>query len=108
MAGQPSPAFMSEGWLANRSSPPSTRAKVGGRGEDRTPDLCIANAALSQLSYAPQTSLVFVRGLPGAVPGLEHERRSYHAVRRGRNAGTRLRGRRWTFAEASFYTAGMP
>src|SRR5687767_35911 len=28
-------------------------AEVGGRGEDRTPDLCIANAALSQLSYAP-------------------------------------------------------
>ena len=30
-----------------------TRAKAGGRGEDRTRDLCIANAALSQLSYAP-------------------------------------------------------
>jgi hypothetical protein len=27
--------------------------KIGGRGEDRTRDLCIANAALSQLSYAP-------------------------------------------------------
>jgi phosphofructokinase-like protein len=51
---------------------------------------------------------VFVRGLPGAVPGLEHESRSYHAVWRGRNAGTCLRGRRWTFAAASFYTAGMP
>ena len=25
----------------------------GGDEEDRTPDLCIANAALSQLSYAP-------------------------------------------------------
>src|SRR3954462_7253195 len=32
-------------------------AKGGGRGEDRTPDLCIANAALSQLSYAPLPSL---------------------------------------------------
>ena len=26
---------------------------IGGRGEDRTLGLCIANAALSQLSYAP-------------------------------------------------------
>ena len=25
----------------------------GGEEEDRTPDLCIANAALSQLSYSP-------------------------------------------------------
>src|SRR6476469_5221355 len=31
----------------------------GGRGEDRTPDLCIANAALSQLSYAPLLSRIF-------------------------------------------------
>ena len=27
--------------------------KSGGAEEDRTPDLCIANAALSQLSYGP-------------------------------------------------------
>ena len=27
--------------------------KNGGAEEDRTPDLCIANAALSQLSYRP-------------------------------------------------------
>ncbi len=27
--------------------------KNGGAEEDRTPDLCIANAALSQLSYGP-------------------------------------------------------
>jgi hypothetical protein len=27
----------------------------GGEEEDRTPDLCIANAALSQLSYFPET-----------------------------------------------------
>jgi hypothetical protein len=27
-----------------------TEEKIGGRREDRTPDLCIANAALSQLS----------------------------------------------------------
>ncbi len=26
---------------------------TGGEEEDRTPDLCIANAALSQLSYPP-------------------------------------------------------
>ena len=26
----------------------------GGDEEDRTPDLCIANAALSQLSYTPE------------------------------------------------------
>ena len=26
---------------------------IGGAEEDRTPDLCIANAALSQLSYFP-------------------------------------------------------
>jgi hypothetical protein len=29
------------------------RLYVGGAEEDRTPDLCIANAALSQLSYRP-------------------------------------------------------
>ena len=29
--------------------------KIGGRGEDRTLGLCIANAALSQLSYAPHS-----------------------------------------------------
>ena len=34
----------------------------GGEEEDRTPDLCIANAALSQLSYTPNL-LVFVRRL---------------------------------------------
>ncbi len=30
--------------------------KIGGDEEDRTPDLGIANAALSQLSYIPKTS----------------------------------------------------
>src|SRR5690349_12895385 len=29
------------------------RGLFAARGEDRTPDLCIANAALSQLSYTP-------------------------------------------------------
>ena len=28
----------------------------GGAEEDRTPDLCIANAALSQLSYGPESA----------------------------------------------------
>ena len=59
--------------LAIRSSPEG-RAKDGGREEDRTPDLCIANAALSQLSYAPfpwrdrrldQRTLPAVRDEPG-------------------------------------------
>ena len=31
----------------------------GGEEEDRTPDLCIANAALSQLSYPPTTRRVY-------------------------------------------------
>ena len=45
----------SGGWLANRSSRYGchARAKVGGPQEDRTPDLRIANAALSQLSWRP-------------------------------------------------------
>ena len=30
---------------------------LGGEEEDRTPDLCIANAALSQLSYPPKQIL---------------------------------------------------
>ncbi len=33
--------------------------KSGGDGEDRTPDLRIANAALSQLSYVPMTRTHF-------------------------------------------------
>ena len=35
------------------SGVPLGREKDGGPEEDRTPDLCIANAALSQLSYGP-------------------------------------------------------
>ena len=34
---------------------------VGGEEEDRTPDLRIANAALSQLSYFPELGIVAVR-----------------------------------------------
>ena len=32
---------------------PGQTPESGGAEEDRTPDLCIANAALSQLSYGP-------------------------------------------------------
>ena len=32
---------------------------TGGDGEDRTPDLCNANATLSQLSYAPIVSTFY-------------------------------------------------
>ena len=36
---------------------------LGGPKEDRTPDLCIANAALSQLSYRPsRTSVALAEG----------------------------------------------
>ena len=40
-----------------------TEEECGGRGEDRTPDLCIANAALSQLSYAPP-DIIELSGVP--------------------------------------------
>ena len=41
---------------------------VGGDEEDRTPDLRIANATLSQLSYAPTNDADFNTGLSG--PGV--------------------------------------
>lgn len=45
--------------------------KTGGDEEDRTPDLCIANAALSQLSYAPTNKKnSSSSGLAAMVPGL--------------------------------------
>src|SRR5437016_563553 len=37
----------------------------GGRGEGRTPDLCIANAALSQLSYTPTSSTTTIYQMAG-------------------------------------------
>ncbi len=44
----------SNNWeLGARSSPPPNQTTYGAEG-DRTPDLCIANAALSQLSYSPR------------------------------------------------------
>ena len=43
--------------------------QIGGDEEDRTPDLCIANAALSQLSYAPTNEKNSSRtGLAAIVP----------------------------------------
>jgi hypothetical protein len=36
-----------------RKGPAVAGPGSGGEEEDRTPDLCIANAALSQLSYFP-------------------------------------------------------
>jgi hypothetical protein len=42
--------------MAGRAGHPG----IGGAEEDRTPDLCIANAALSQLSYRP------INGIPVA------------------------------------------
>jgi hypothetical protein len=45
---------------------------VGGRGEDRTRDLCIANAALSQLSYAPLVRVIRATSL-GQEPVRKHE-----------------------------------
>ena len=42
----------------------------GGEEEDRTPDLCIANAALSQLSYFPETLAPGALALAQAGPGL--------------------------------------
>ena len=39
--------------------------KIGGAEEDRTPDLSVANAALSQLSYGPTVSPRALK-LPGS------------------------------------------
>ena len=41
----------------------SCRPFYGGPKEDRTPDLCIANAALSQLSYRPSRTSVALAGV---------------------------------------------
>ena len=54
---------------------------LGGPKEDRTPDLCIANAALSQLSYRPSRTSVALAGdlaFPQvlAVSTLDHHARS--------------------------------
>ena len=39
--------------------------QIGGDEEDRTPDLRIANATLSQLSYAPTIAFEFSTGCAG-------------------------------------------
>ena len=41
----------------------------GGEEEDRTPDLRIANAALSQLSYPPPTRQIIALAIPGGKRG---------------------------------------
>jgi hypothetical protein len=43
------------------------RAKAGGAEGDRTPDLVIANDALSQLSYGPKIRYEIYGGVPGDV-----------------------------------------
>ena len=44
----------------------------GGAEEDRTPDLVIANDALSQLSYGPVTGLILKSGQYSNTPFKEH------------------------------------
>ena len=44
---------------------------IDGAEGDRTPDLCIANAALSQLSYSPATAPVRDVYYPAALPGCQ-------------------------------------
>ena len=46
------------------------RFSYGGPGEDRTPDLRVANAALSQLSYEPilSTELLYHKLTDFAIP----------------------------------------
>ena len=71
------------------------REAGGGAGEDRTPDLLIANEALSQLSYGPATSLKEAFGSPKA------------GEFRARGRGSRLRSHNVCgFASAAIYEAG--
>jgi hypothetical protein len=69
-----------------KKGPETIRALVygGGEEEDRTPDLRIANAALSQLSYPPTSDFILYRR-PARV-GLDRRparRGSAHAVSAG-------------------------
>ena len=43
--------------IKTKANPEELALKSGGEEEDRTPDLRIANATLSQLSYPPTTAL---------------------------------------------------
>src|SRR6202012_2642017 len=45
----------------SRDTNASTQERVGGEDEDRTHDLRIANAALSQLSYPPNAARILTR-----------------------------------------------
>ena len=50
-----------EGQAPTRTALKQPRGRFGGAEEDRTPDLRIANATLSQLSYGPAKSRRFER-----------------------------------------------
>lgn len=49
----PNSLFNKQKWKGSERLETSRPLSGGGEEEDRTPDLCIANAALSQLSYPP-------------------------------------------------------
>src|SRR5262249_7369611 len=80
-AGPPSPygvaafacfAPIGLGWLAEPKL--AKQAKAGGAEGDRTPDLLIANGALSQLSYGPfRAAALFCRTLKGCHLGPESQ-----------------------------------
>ncbi len=76
-----------EGWAENAARVPgkrhtfnTSRGRSGGAEGDRTPDLVIANDALSQLSYCPRPRRCFAQG--GAI------------VKRGRGASQHFSSRR--------------
>lgn len=50
----PKSLFNKQKWKGSERLETSRPLSCGGEEEDRTPDLCIANAALSQLSYPPR------------------------------------------------------
>lgn len=50
----PNSLFNKQKWKGSERLETSRPLSGGGEEEDRTPDLCIANAALSQLSYPPR------------------------------------------------------
>ena len=49
---------------------PLSLINIGGDKRVRTADLCLARAALSQLSYIPKTYMVGMAGLEPATPAL--------------------------------------
>lgn len=54
----PNSLFNKQKWKGSERLETSRPLSGGGEEEDRTPDLCIANAALSQLSYVPIDSII--------------------------------------------------